>query len=315
MTTCNVAAQTAGPPSGYAENTPSTSACQENSVFRYKNHKRNCTFKVYPHCVEYFPPSIPVIDKFTYCTKRGAIYEFSKRSRFRMFQLMAKLKTKLTVQPFFVSLTYHYGFSAAEDIHVQHFHNFLTQLRLFDEHVQYIWRLEFQKRGAPHFHLIIFPSNFIKPSYRPTYEAKVSSIWHSISNPDSKAHERYGCKITSIKNYSMACAYISKYAAKVDESTSTSTKGKQWGCSRNLPIDLRGSVDCNKSQTHYIIESIRRWLIKNGRSQYATDEYFNEYRPQVIFIDENEFWKLNDECRVIPSDWKKYPAPPVAFLP
>jgi len=306
LSSANRNTQTDIPPS-YQENSKPHSSCQEENDFSCKNHKRNYYFEVYPHCVKFHVPERSGNPSRSEVRKRGKIHEFSKRSRFRLFTALAMIKRKLPIKPLFVSMTYHYSFTKKKGIHYDHLHNFLVQLRNYNPDVQYIWRIELQKRGAPHFHFIIFPGGPRKAYNKSKYIHKISQLWHSISDPVSRAHERFGVQTTEIKSYQHACYYLSKYCAKIDEDIALITERKQWGCSRNLPFEVLSSSVVVKGRAFHIIEQIRRWLIANGKEQYASEEFFNVNRSQIIFIDPDAFWSIYESTRSLPIDWRRFP--------
>jgi len=250
------------------------------------------SLKVYPHCVIYkpAPKSNPHLHRRH--PKRSSIKCFSKRSRFRLFETMAKIKSNLPNQPFFVSLTYHYGHENKEIADKTCLHNFLVSLRDYDHDVQYIWRIELQKRGTPHYHLIIFPQIYAKMSNRNNYLKTISRIWHRVGDPKSKIHKEYGCDVRNISNYRQACTYINKYLAKVPEGETGLDKGKHWGCSRDLPNKPFETVPLSRQGRGIVIMKLRKWLLKNGKEKYLNDEYFNEDRPQTVFIDARDFYTL-----------------------
>lgn len=260
------------------------------------------SFEVYEHCVIFRPYHPPVHEYNFPQTTRSRISEFSKRSRFRLFTAMAKINDHLVNKPFFVTLTYHYGHTRPGNSTKSNLHSFLVSLRDFDINVQFIWRIEYQKRGAPHYHLFIFPDNHQKIKNRKAYLVKVAEIWHRIADPDSQAHSEYGCKLIEIDNYRKACAYLSKYLAKVPTDGYLLQYGKHWGCSRNLPCKPVVVIPSNLDHDKWLIEQLRKWLTKHGKSEYATSEYFNIHRPQVIFIDPTEFLRLADREDLIAGD-------------
>ena len=91
-----------------------------------------------------------------------------------------------------------------------------------------IWRLEFQKRGAPHFHLLVFDYPFIDLD-------RVQTIWYDIlKTPPS---QRYGnaVDVKHVKgdgNKSLIMSYVSKYVAKTSGPSAgeiPSSVGRVWG--------------------------------------------------------------------------------------
>jgi len=265
---------------------------QGESLFSIKNHKRSYVFKVYDNYVEFTPPTGTTDTHFTHESKRGIIKSFSPRSRFRLFALLAKIKDIKSSNAIFVTLTYHYGFKGDDRAAQKDLHNFLSRLRNFDNNVQYIWRLEYQDRGAPHFHFILFPGSSYNSNDHEKYVSSLSLLWHNIADPTSNAHAKYGFKECKITNYRKACAYLSKYIAKLPRFNPDVLSAKQWGNSRDLPIVFESIHFCNEQYAMSVIEELRRWFAKNGKERYCTPEYFNVTRPQGVFISKDDFSKL-----------------------
>lgn len=258
---------------------------QENSAF----------VSVYSHCLIFRKSSVYNHKKESNHAPRGLITHFSKRSRFRLFTLLSQIDDNLPFNPVFVSLTYHYGHLNNPKSTKSQLHIFLTRLRQFDPGVQFIWRIELQSRGAPHYHLIIFPSIPGKNHEDKSYNLKLSKIWHSIADPGSRRHKEYGCNIKTINSYSEACAYLSKYVAKEFSEGAALIKGKHWGCSRSLPVKVKDNIKLDERSSRIFTQAIRRWLIQHGKEKYADPQYVNIASDYTVFIDYNsmlEFWKL-----------------------
>jgi hypothetical protein len=84
--------------------------------------------------------------------ERSEIYQFSANSR-RRLRFVA-----LNAWPVLVSqycLTYHNNYPTDGIILKSHFHRFRASIRKVLCIKDYLWILEFQKRGAPHFHLFL----------------------------------------------------------------------------------------------------------------------------------------------------------------
>ena len=90
--------------------------------------------------------------------KRGEIREFSKKSRKRLLDKMARLKySKTTI---FITLTT--GAVLGEDEIKNAFSKLIKRLnRCFPRQVAGLWRMEYQQRGAPHLHLLLFGLPFL----------------------------------------------------------------------------------------------------------------------------------------------------------
>jgi len=287
-------------------NNTSSASCQEktlvsdNTIFENMNH-----FEIYPHCIVFKKRKINNPSKDQKTRPRSNITHFSKRARFRLFELLSKIENNLEFPPIFVSLTYHHGHQNDSRSTKSHFHNFLVQLRNYDPGVQFIWRIENQKRGAPHYHLIIFPAKNMRYHNKDSYTPTIQRIWHNLADPKSRKHKDYGCKVNTINSYREACIYLSKYIAKVPENEDDIIEGKHWGNSRNLPIKHIKTIGCWDEEAKEIILRIRIWLMNNGKSKYADPVYLNIHTNSTIFFD---FERLPDLIiEEIGSTWERSP--------
>jgi len=161
-------------------------------------------------------------------------------------------------------------------------------LRNFDPGVEFIWRFDFQKRGAPHYHLIIFPSAGDHYQNKTMYKITISKIWHMIADPQSRKHKEYGCDVVEIRSYREACSYLSKYIAKAANEFSDQAEGKYWGNSRNLPVKCHKIFGAFDDEAKILIEKIRHWLIEHGRGKYADPNFLNIHCDFVVFIDQKD---------------------------
>jgi hypothetical protein len=277
----------------HLNNTSTPLNCQEktlvsnNAIFENMSH-----FIVYDHCVVFKKRKVYSDKREQKRKPRGKISHFSKRARFRLFAILSMIRNDLDVRPIFVTLTYHYGHHNKEKNTKSQLHNFLVQLRNFDPKVQFIWRIELQKRGAPHYHLIVFPGENSYYQNPTSYNITISKIWHNLADPMSLKHKEYGCLVKEIRSYREACIYMSKYVAKPPTEESDLVKGKHWGNSRNLPIKIRKRYGNWDDECKFMITKIRGWLIKNGKAKYASEEYLNIHTSFTVFIDRAVFTEI-----------------------
>ena len=94
-----------------------------------------------------------------------------------------------------------------------------------------IWRLEFQKRGAPHWHLLIWLDE-LSPPILPQDEEWIAEKWFHIVGGEFSVLE-YGTKLTDatdgeyeakLKNYLLACHHL-----KADQVRDDIYTGRYWG--------------------------------------------------------------------------------------
>jgi hypothetical protein len=107
---------------------------------------------------------------------RGSVQGFSKASRKRMLNLLNRIEQSAYKKAKLITLTYHKN----ERDHVKSkkdLHKFLTYLRRNHTDHSGIWRLEWQDRGAIHYHILTF-GRYIR-------HGEIAETWTSIAAPGS----------------------------------------------------------------------------------------------------------------------------------
>lgn len=115
----------------------------------------------------------------------------------------------------FLTLTYGQEFPHPR-VAKRHLDNFLKRIKRTYENVSGFWRLEFQERGAPHFHLLLFGLPFVSYSwFAETWGGVVGRVFwdHSQDTPRVPF-----TRMEALQSHSHASRYIAKYVAKVDGS-------------------------------------------------------------------------------------------------
>jgi hypothetical protein len=133
-------------------------------------------------------------------SERAPIRDFSRKSRNRLIQKFARL-SKQKGKSVFLTLTYprDYPNPQASKTHLD---TFLKRLARQFPLTSGFWRLEFQERGAPHFHLILFGLPFVDKS-------TIQQMWGEIIG-----HEKPFTRIELIRGWHKLMSYVSKYVAK-----------------------------------------------------------------------------------------------------
>lgn len=162
------------------------------------------------------------------------IKEFSQKSRKRLFDIFNKINYSSYGIPLFLSLTFHFD-SPDNRITLKGFlRNYLKRLQRFLPPFDYIWKFEYQDRGTPHFHLIIFPHYKESKFYSKEIEAKIKKHWLELKTCKCKHCAKYAAHVIEVKSYKMALSYIAKEIAKVQERYEDHDLGRVWGTSKNL---------------------------------------------------------------------------------
>ena len=148
--------------------------------------------------------------------KRGKVNPFSHASRLRLLSYMHKIKPLKggNFHATFITLTYGQIFPSPT-MAKRHLDNFLKRLRRRWLYCSGFWRFEFQKRGAPHFHLVLFGLPFLPSGTLATWwgETIGKQFWDTSA---TLAREPF-TRIEAIKSHKQAARYVSKYVAKCDD--------------------------------------------------------------------------------------------------
>ena len=154
---------------------------------------------------------------------RSKINQFSKRSAKRLRHKVRNSDDQLKT---FITLTYPKDFPCNGIETKSHLNAFLQYLRR--KKIKYIWVLEFQERGAPHYHIIA--TGFIP-------KEELSRRWYTIVNSGDEKHLKAGTRIEAIKSKNHLYGYLSQYIQKLYQKTvpdGFENVGRFWGSSRNL---------------------------------------------------------------------------------
>lgn len=245
--------------------------------------------------------------KHPYSHKRGKIKMFSRQSRKRLDHVYMQYEYGSMT-----TLTYRNEFPDWETCK-KHLFSVLEFLR--NQGIKYLWTVEFQKRGFPHFHIWTDKAyrdchcnkdkdesgNWLKDSFR-----GMSERWLKVTGQinDEKAREVHfhqashtPWKVKSGHNYA------SKYASKMEQKglpKGVETFGRWWGCSRGLKFDVDGySVDDNNIQDVKKMYTFRRQVINylQRKFLFKLPEYTKNYRTikfQCSEIHANNISRLKD---------------------
>ena len=154
-----------------------------------------------------------------------------------MIKLCAKMGGAI---PIFLTLTYGKDYPVDPAEWKKHLANFNKRLFRLNPELSDIWRLEPQKRGAPHFHLLIYKSDGKKPFVCKDWIAKSwSSVLGEYSNDD---HLKAGTRVESLKSSRGAAFYVAKYCAKLPEDDDFPEEwgraGRLWGSGNKSKLPM-----------------------------------------------------------------------------
>ena len=191
--------------------------------------------------------------------KRNEITRFTKKSRKRLFNNILKLEKRIGY--FFVTLTYPSEYSKDCKVWHHQLDRLYCSLRYHYPKMGFLWKLEFQQRGAPHFHLLLFePSN---PPEKELYSL-INRFWYNIVAQKSKAFRYYGTDVKAVKDIKTSGFYLAMYQTKDSYIPLDLKIGRIWGIkgAKNMPNKEQSSKMIDNTTYKILKRIVRKWMFK-----------------------------------------------------
>ena len=198
-----------------------------------QNHYEHCinrkplAFLVYPNTVKVVRD--PKLKTKPPKSKRGTIDAFSEKSRRRLRRAAVDAWPALTSQ---FCLTYPAEFPQDGKVSKKHLQKFLDCFRKNFKGHPYLWVLEFQRRGAPHYHL------FLDLPVTEENRLWLASTWCRVSCDNDPAALAFHSHEINFISWDMGNgAYVAKYLEKANQKfvpEGYTDVGRFWGTSRGL---------------------------------------------------------------------------------
>lgn len=173
---------------------------------------------------------------------------------------------------------------------------FLKKIRRTFGRCTFLWRMEFQKRGAPHFHILASFAREISGTHlkyvgirawTKTQRKMHNSSWNKAYDKKTykeKASHQYGFKLDTLESSRGGMKYVSKYAGKIDQNEPLATVGRRWGLEGKNQLTLGAISRCLSVTQARELEYCLHGVLGEERHQ-------NWLEFGKIYLDENE-WKL-----------------------
>lgn len=197
---------------------------------------------------------------------------FSRASRRNLIWTMGRVNRELAGLPLFQTLTYGRDWPPDGRVVKRHLDAFNKRRARRYPESSAIWKMELQKRGAPHFHLMVFgvPAQECRraavledngPEFRQSDLRRAMHVcdcpvcwtqgnWWDIAGYGSFDHLRAGTRVERARTWAGVVSYTAKYLGKLCDNKVTVRDtgevvelrdcGRWWGVSgrRFLPVDL-----------------------------------------------------------------------------
>lgn len=182
----------------------------------------NCTVNLYPGMLRV---KIPREMDRVKPAKRGSITKLTRAARKRMIEATMQF-TFETVK--FVTLTYPSEWDCDPVLWKVHLRRWRSRLERRYGALKAFWRLEFQKRGAPHYHVLLFDAPWIDREW-------LAKSWYECVGSGDPKHLKAGTQIKFVaskdKERGRVIYYVSKYIGKNDTGSRPpdAWTGRYWG--------------------------------------------------------------------------------------
>jgi len=235
--------------------------------------------------------------------KRGEIKGHSSKSQTRARQFLAKIPNEAIMSGFLLTLTYP-GKQAADKVpEASEYVIYKEHLRRFNQSLVRVWKgsgawfLEFQSRGAPHYHLILFGVDHASIE---SLKVWVSVEWNRIVD-GGEDHLKAGTRVEIPEHCDAARNYVTAYFTKGSQALEETKVGRYWGKfgTKSLPMAEEAVEVLTEVQAKVASRTLRRavehrvWVSSWNRLRARAGKLF----PSLKYLTHLEFRTLCENAR------------------
>jgi hypothetical protein len=199
---------------------------------------------------------------------RDRVRGFSKASRRNFLRRLASINRGASKafkgRMIFVTLTHPKHYSEDPEVCKNHLKALRRRLQRKVSEFAGFWRMGVQRRGAWHFHLLLF----VGPSIGPIGELRrfISSSWYEVTGKVSEGHLRAGTRVEAVRKWKEATSYVERYMAKPEEFPQGLETGRIWGIWNKELLPIRWETTKVSLRDAFRIRRIYRRLAKGKGS-------------------------------------------------
>lgn len=219
---------------------------------------------------------------------RGKVRGFSRTSRRNLLRRMASINRtafrEYEGRVFSVTLTYPHEWPGDTEACKGHLKALRKRLTRMYGPFSAFWRLGIQRRGAWHFHMLLF----VPPSFGPLKELRrfIASSWYQICGEASEGHLQAGTHVQEVKSWRSATSYMERYVAKPERFPEGVETGRVWGVwhEEMLPVKWE-TVGVSLKDAHKIRRIYRRLAKMKGKGHLHRLTVFIRYENVVRLLE------------------------------
>jgi hypothetical protein len=236
---------------------------------------------------------------------RGKITAWSAKSRMHCRTLLCSLKREALQGALFATLTYPAVFPAPDDhaVYKSHLHRLCQELRRRHGGMSGVWKLEFQARGAAHFHFLLIGCSEERRPFRSWLEL----TWARIVASGDPKHVEAGTEVTAVRSHGGVMAYVTSYISKDDQTLPGNFTGRYWGILNRAHLPVAPATTYEVTERQAI--QINRWKRTLTR-KYQEHSRWNTWAKLWQKLPAKLFWLSRTEFE---HAWSKRLAPRPEF--
>ncbi len=218
---------------------------------------------------------------------RGKVRGFSRVSRRNLLRRLAAINRRAfrasNGRLVTVTLTYPHEYPDDSELCKRHLEALRKRLERRYGKFAGFWRLGIQKRGAFHFHLLLF----VPPSFGTlsTLRCFVASAWYEVCGKVSEGHLRAGTNVERVRSWRKATSYAEKYLAREEHFPDGMETGRIWGAWNKQLLPVRWErVEVSLRDAFRIRRTYRRLARRKGMGSLRRITIFVRYENALRLL-------------------------------
>jgi hypothetical protein len=218
---------------------------------------------------------------------RDRVKGFSRESRRNLLRRLASINRSafraFKGRIIFVTLTYPHEWPEEPELCKRHLKSLRKRLQREYGTFTAFWRMGIQRRGAWHFHLLLF----VGPSFGTVDELRrfISSSWYEVTGKVSEGHFRAGTRVVAVQRWREVTSYVERYMAKPEEFPENLQTGRIWGIwnEQFLPVRWK-TVEISLRDAFRIRRIYRKLARRKGSGSLRRITVFVRYENVVRLL-------------------------------
>ena len=225
-------------------------------------------------------------------TRRGGTRDrvrgFSRASRRNLLLRLARINRRafraFKGRMIFVTLTYPREYPEDPEVCKNHLKALRKRLQRKCGDCAAFWRLGIQRRGALHFHLLLFVGQSIGSVRK--LRRFLSTSWYEVTGKISEGHLRTGTRVEAVKKWKQATSYVERYMAKPEEFPEGLETGRIWGVWNEELLPVRWeTVQVSLKDAYRIRRIYRKLARRKGSGSLHSITVFVRHESVVRLLD------------------------------